>query len=75
MTRRSFIGFDAVSTLAEETKNPAVDMPIGIVGCMLLATVVYVAMALCIVLMVPYQQIDTGASFATAMVQGVCLVR
>jgi hypothetical protein len=29
----SFIGFDCVSTLAEEVKNPAVDMPIGIVGC------------------------------------------
>ncbi len=29
----SFIGFDCVSTLAEEVKNPAVDMPVGIVGC------------------------------------------
>lgn len=65
----SFIGFDAVSTLAEETKNPAVDMPVGIVGCILIATIVYVAMAVCICLMVPYQLIDKGASFATAMVQ------
>jgi amino acid transporter len=29
----SFIGFDCVSTLAEEVKNPSVDMPVGIVGC------------------------------------------
>jgi APA family basic amino acid/polyamine antiporter len=65
----SYIGFDCVSTLAEETKNPSVDMPAGIVGCILIATTVYVLMATCIVLMVPYKQIDTGASFATAMKQ------
>lgn len=44
-------------------------MPVGIVGCILVATAVYVLMALCIVMMVPYKQIDTGASFATAMTQ------
>jgi hypothetical protein len=36
----SFIGFDCVSTLAEEVKNPAVDMPVGIVGCISFVTVV-----------------------------------
>jgi APA family basic amino acid/polyamine antiporter len=36
----SFIGFDCVSTLAEEVKNPSVDMPVGIVGCISFVTVV-----------------------------------
>lgn len=65
----SFIGFDCVSTLAEEVKNPAVDMPVGIVGCISFVTIVYCAMALCIVMMVPYHQIDEKASFATAFTQ------
>lgn len=34
----SFIGFDCVSTLAEEVKNPAVDMPVGIVGSISVVT-------------------------------------
>jgi APA family basic amino acid/polyamine antiporter len=41
----SYIGFDAVSTCAEETKNPARDMPIGIVGSLLVCTVIYVIVA------------------------------
>ncbi|WIA18741.1 hypothetical protein OEZ85_003431 [Tetradesmus obliquus] len=65
----SFIGFDCVSTLAEEVKNPAVDMPVGIVGCISFVTVVYCLMALCIVMMVPYHMIDPRASFATAFTQ------
>ncbi|KAF8072860.1 CAT1 [Scenedesmus sp. PABB004] len=65
----SFIGFDCVSTLAEEVKDPGRDMPIGIVGCISFVTVVYCLMALCIVLMVPYHLIDPAASFATAFRQ------
>lgn len=41
----AFYGFDAVSTAAEETKNPGRDMPIGIIGSMLVCTVIYVAIA------------------------------
>lgn len=40
----SFIGFDCVSTLAEDVKKPSRDMPIGIVGCIVLVTVIYTAM-------------------------------
>jgi len=65
----SFIGFDCVSTLAEEVKNPGVDMPIGIVGCISFVTIIYTLMALCLVMMVPYYEIDTAASFATAFTQ------
>jgi APA family basic amino acid/polyamine antiporter len=41
----SFIGFDAVSTTAEETKNPQRDMPIGIIASLIICTVLYVLMA------------------------------
>jgi len=41
----AFIGFDAVSTVAEETKNPARDLPIGIIASLIICTVLYVAVA------------------------------
>lgn len=42
----SYIGFDAVTTLAGEVKNPQRDMPIGIVGTLLIATVLYIGVAI-----------------------------
>ena len=42
----SYIGFDAVSTAAQEAKNPQRDMPIGILGSLLICTVLYILMAL-----------------------------
>jgi len=42
----SYIGFDSVTTLASESKNPKRDLPIGIIGTLVLATVVYVAVSL-----------------------------
>eukprot|EP00882_Tetradesmus_deserticola_P001730 GHRQ01001859.1.p1 GENE.GHRQ01001859.1~~GHRQ01001859.1.p1 ORF type:complete len:634 (+),score=216.50 GHRQ01001859.1:64-1902(+) len=65
----SFIGFDCVSTLAEEVKNPAIDMPVGIVGCITFVGLIYTLMSLCLVSMVPYDQLDPAASFATAFTQ------
>jgi APA family basic amino acid/polyamine antiporter len=41
----AFIGFDAISTTAEECKNPGRDMPIGIIGSLIICTVIYVATA------------------------------
>ena len=41
----AYIGFDAVSTVAEETKNPSRDLPIGIIGSLLISTVIYIAVA------------------------------
>ena len=41
----AYIGFDAVSTVAEETKNPARDLPIGIIASLVICTVLYVAVA------------------------------
>jgi len=41
----AYIGFDAVSTVAEETKNPARDLPIGIIASLIICTVLYIAVA------------------------------
>ncbi len=50
----AYIGFDAVSTCAEECRNPGRDMPIGIIGSLLLCTVIYVIVAAVFSGLVPY---------------------
>ncbi|XP_043699640.1 cationic amino acid transporter 1-like isoform X2 [Telopea speciosissima] len=62
----AYIGFDAVSTMAEETKNPARDIPIGLVGSMLITTVTYCLLAVTLCLMQPYTEIDVEAPFSVA---------
>ena len=63
----AYIGFDAISTAAEETKNPQRDLPIGILGTLFLCTVLYVSAALVLTGMVNYQAIDIQAPIASAM--------
>ncbi len=63
----AYIGFDAISTTAEETKNPQRDLPIGIIGTLGACTVLYVVVALVLTGMVPYQLIDFQAPLAHAM--------
>ncbi|MBV8885178.1 MAG: amino acid permease, partial [Chroococcidiopsidaceae cyanobacterium CP_BM_RX_35] len=53
----SYIGFDAVSTAAQEARNPQRDMPIGILGSLLISTVLYIAVALVLTGIVPYQKL------------------
>uniref|UniRef100_A0A1S4D5R6 Cationic amino acid transporter 1-like n=1 Tax=Nicotiana tabacum TaxID=4097 RepID=A0A1S4D5R6_TOBAC len=62
----AYTGFDAVSTMAEETKNPARDIPIGLVGSVLLTTVLYCALASVLCLMQSYKNIDVNAPFSVA---------
>ncbi|XP_027348457.1 cationic amino acid transporter 1-like [Abrus precatorius] len=62
----AYAGFDAVSTMAEETKNPAKDIPIGLVGSMVVTTVTYCLLAVTICLMQNYKNIDTDAPFSVA---------
>jgi APA family basic amino acid/polyamine antiporter len=62
----AYLGFDAVSTMAEETKNPGRDIPIGLLGSMTICTILYVLMALTLCLMVPTPAIDTNAPFPVA---------
>ncbi len=63
----AYIGFDAISTTAEETKNPQRDLPIGIIGTLVACTILYVIVALVLTGMVPYQNIDFQAPLAHAM--------
>ncbi|BCZ45665.1 amino acid transporter [Clostridium gelidum] len=53
----SFIGFDAISTAAEEAENPKRDIPIGLISCLIAVTILYVAVAVVLTGMVPYQEI------------------
>ncbi|MDR3594539.1 amino acid permease [Clostridium sp.] len=53
----SFIGFDAISTAAEEAENPKKDIPLGIIICLVAVTVLYVSVAVVLTGMVPYQEI------------------
>ncbi|XP_039840247.1 cationic amino acid transporter 1-like [Panicum virgatum] len=62
----AYIGFDAVSTMAEETRDPARDIPVGLVGAMALTTAVYCVLALVLCLMQPYSEIDPDAPFSVA---------
>jgi APA family basic amino acid/polyamine antiporter len=51
----AYIGFDAVSTSAQEAKNPQRDMPVGIIGSLVVCTVLYVLVASAMIALVPYQ--------------------
>ncbi len=63
----AYIGFDAVSTAAEETKNPQKDMPIGIVGTLAVCTILYIGVIAIMTGMVPIHEINTHAPIAAAM--------
>src|SRR5438132_1014541 len=62
----AYIGFDAVSTAAQEAKNPQRDMPIGIIGSLLICTVLYIAVALVATGIVPFLQLDVPDPIAVA---------
>ena len=53
----AYIGFDAVSTVAEETKNPARDLPIGIIASLIICTILYVLVAAVFTGMVPWETV------------------
>ena len=54
----AYIGFDAVSTTAQECKNPQRDLPVGICLSLIICTVLYIAVALVLTGLVPYEQLD-----------------
>ncbi|KAJ0427485.1 putative amino acid/polyamine transporter I, cationic amino acid transporter [Helianthus annuus] len=62
----SYIGYDSVSTMAEEIRNPSKSLPLGIVGSVLIVSVIYCLMALSLCMMVPYNKISSSASFSVA---------
>ncbi|MBY0527806.1 MAG: amino acid permease [Gemmataceae bacterium] len=62
----AYIGFDSVSTHAEEAKNPKRDVPIGIIASLLICTVLYIAVVAVLTGMVKYDQIDVNAGVSDA---------
>ncbi|KAG5556957.1 hypothetical protein RHGRI_007263 [Rhododendron griersonianum] len=70
MVYLSYIGYDAVSTMAEEVRNPVKDIPIGVSGSVILVTVLYCLMAASMSMLLPYDLIDTEAPFSAAFREG-----
>lgn len=62
----SYTGFDMVATMAEETKQPSKDIPLGLVGSMSMITVIYCLMALVLTMMIKYTEIDVNAAYSVA---------
>jgi APA family basic amino acid/polyamine antiporter len=62
----AYIGFDAVSTTAQEAKNPQRDLPIGIIASLIVCTVLYILVAGVLTGMVPWQEINIEAPIALA---------
>jgi basic amino acid/polyamine antiporter, APA family len=62
----AYIGFDAVSTAAEETKNPQRDMPIAMIASLVICTVIYILVALVLTGMVNWKDLGTAEPLATA---------
>jgi APA family basic amino acid/polyamine antiporter len=65
----SYIGFDSVSTHAEEARRPARDVPIGIITSLLLCTVLYMGVGAVLTGMVPYNRLDINAPVSDAFRQ------
>lgn len=63
----AFIGFDAVSTAAEECRNPRRDLPIGILGSLAICTIIYVIVAVVLTGMIPWQELNTAEPLSVAM--------
>jgi basic amino acid/polyamine antiporter, APA family len=65
----AYIGFDAVTTAAQETKKPQRDLPMGILGSLLICTILYVLVSLVLTGVVNYKQLDVAAPVAYAIQQ------
>lgn len=63
----AYLGFDSVSTAAEEVKNPQRNMPIGIIGTLVICTVLYVSISIVLTGMVPYSELNVSNPVAFAM--------
>jgi APA family basic amino acid/polyamine antiporter len=63
----SYVGFDTASTTALEARNPQRDLPIGIIGTLVISTVLYVAMAAVVTGMVPYFKLNGAEPVAIAL--------
>ncbi|KAK6135990.1 hypothetical protein DH2020_030262 [Rehmannia glutinosa] len=66
----SYIGYDAVSTMAEEVRDPVKNIPIGVSGSVILVTILYCLMAASMSALLPYDMIDPDAPFSGAFKEG-----
>ncbi|KAG4984595.1 hypothetical protein JHK87_029344 [Glycine soja] len=62
----SYIGYDAVSTMAEEVRDPVKDIPVGVSGSVVIVTVLYCLMAASMTKLLPYDMINAEAPFSAA---------
>ncbi len=63
----AYIGFDAVSTTAQETKNPSRDLPIGILGSLVICTLLYIGVSVVLTGVVPYDQLNVADPIAVGI--------
>jgi APA family basic amino acid/polyamine antiporter len=63
----AYVGFDAVSTVAQESKNPQRDMPIGILGSLVVVTILYISVSLVLTGMVNYTQLNVPDPIAVGI--------
>jgi basic amino acid/polyamine antiporter, APA family len=63
----SYIGFDAVSTASEEAKNPQKDIPTGIIASLILCTILYIAIALVLTGLIPWDKLNVPDPLAVAL--------
>lgn len=64
----AYIGFDAISTTAEETKNPQKNLPIGLIGSLIICSIFYCLVTIVLTGMAPMESIDLKAPIAEAMI-------
>ncbi|NYI85102.1 APA family basic amino acid/polyamine antiporter [Saccharopolyspora hordei] len=62
----AYTGFEALANLGEETRRPKRDLPVGLLGSLVVCTLLYVLVAIVLTAMVDYRQIDEGAPLAAA---------
>jgi APA family basic amino acid/polyamine antiporter len=69
----AFIGFDAVSTAAQEARNPQKDMPVGIIGSLLICTLLYIIVSAILTGLMPYTTLDVAhpVGFAVDSIPGL----
>jgi APA family basic amino acid/polyamine antiporter len=63
----AYVGFDAVSTAAQEAKHPQRDLPIGMLGSLLICTIIYVAVAVVLIGIVPYRHLNVADPLAVGI--------
>ncbi|HEU4956632.1 MAG TPA: amino acid permease [Sphingomicrobium sp.] len=63
----AYIGFEAVSTAGQEAKDPAKDMPIGIIGSLVVCTVIYILVSIVLTMIVPYTELNVPDPVAVAV--------